>query len=149
MIVMVLISAVSSFMGKGNKKGELPPEETGRADMPPPRESNDPLDDFRRMIAEAREEAEKAANPQPPIPAPVPTPLARQVSSPPPPPVGFIPQVPKAPPLKPSSFPSNADLKKKKARTRGDLSLNTLLRSPESARKAIILTEVLGKPKGV
>jgi len=149
--VIMIIGFVRNILFK---KGGNPTEEEHRHEDP-----NDPMAEFRRMIEQAREEAnenERTSSPPPVIqraPSPAPRPQAppKLVTTPPPPtsppPVSVAPQITKAPKPNPAPFPHSAQKRVKRTQNRNNL--KALLDTPESARQAIILSEVLGKPKSL
>lgn len=136
---------------------------------PQQKKAEGPLAEFRRMIEEAKAEAEakynpKEETPQQTPPQQTPQPSAQPSAHPPtlvvPPQVSLPQTIPEAvitPPLPTPAGPSitshdqpvlptpSKKRKKKKSKT----SVKDLLQSPSAAKQAIILTEVLGKPKSL
>ncbi len=149
-IVVALIGFIHSTFFKKKKKEEQPYDQP-RPFEPTTAEDDDPLGDFRRMIQEARAEAEQKK-----APAPVVAERAPQLVIPPVQP----PEEPVATPYattpvdlpapRASAFPPSGSPKRKTTKKQpGELTINSLLSSPSASRKAIILTEVLGKPMGL
>lgn len=151
-LVFLLIGATKNFLKKGKEKEDIhyPPY------AEPQRSAPESLSDFKRMIEEAKAEVmerrgreENKALPEPPLdpldspsfrpsqPEPVVQPVA-------PPPARQSPERHSS-----SIFPSAAMASRGQKVGRRQGSIGDLLRSPKAARQAIILTEVLGKPKGM
>lgn len=159
-LVIFLISALSSLFKKIKGGDKRSYEEQ---DYPQAPRHEDPMQEFKRMIEEARREAEAPSSPPPaPQPSPQPAPKAvippkRSTTTPPPIENPTPPPVSSEPPLeykktaapKAKGFLQSKKRKKATSSKPQDLSLTELLRSPNAARQAIILKEVLGKPKGL
>ena len=156
--IIFLVIAVAGFIRSTFfKKKEEEHEEEYESAPRPAHPQEDPMTEFRRMIEEAKREAQEQQ--QAPQPAPTPSEQSQQpprVAKPeapqpttPPPVASFQPPVINAPAPKASSFPSSKKKVTRNTSAGSDLSLKALLKSPSAAKQAIILKEVLGKPKGL
>lgn len=121
-------------------------------------DEDDPYADSEDLYEEARREiiARQHQLPQPSAPPPIPIPLVVQPSTPSAPPLSDWNRSVKAPPLSATErvalakfqvHPGASSRHTPQRRTTGSR-IKTLLATPSSARDAILLSEILGPPKG-
>lgn len=136
-LIIFIVVALIGFLQNVLKKK---PSQHETYDVPEP--DYDPLGEFRDLIEEARQKAES------PEPAPAPVVIVS-----PPEPIHTAPEITKtaetepSPTLNVSSKPKPEQQSRQPRQQKG--SIQKLLTSPGAARQAIILTEVLGKPKSL
>jgi len=160
-IIILVIGAIRALASKAQKKNEQQERYTWTYDnmsdsSQAQNQHDDPMHNFRAMIEEARREADQSVEvvqtpdlPPPPPPAPVvqTTSAYSTPAAPEPEILAYTP--PSTTKLQSQEFPNVQKSKKNQKADSSDLSLKALLRSPAAARNAIILTEVLGKPKSL
>jgi len=151
-IVVALIGFIHSTFFK--KKKEEQPYDQPRPFDPTSADDDDPLRDFRRMIEEARTEAKKTKEPEPVVTTEAPQLVIPQTQEPKQEEAVVASPYTAAPVDLPapqaSAFPPSDTIQRKtKTRQTGELTIKSLLSSPSASRKAIILTEILGKPMGL
>ncbi len=132
-IVFLALGFLKNVLEKGKGRqdtSQFPTEEETRPRRKSRAPRNSPLGDFKRMIEDVQRKATefKESRLQPEE--------------------EFFTDFEEAPSLEEHSVPDHVEDIEIQPQS-ADLSLANLLRSPESARQAIILNEVLGKPKGL
>lgn len=142
-IVFLILGVLKNLFKKGgNNKGKKQPNA-------PTLDDNDPLAEFRRMIEEARQKAKEDELEPAGFDTPPPVEVREPITEFTAPQYNTTP-ISSATPVAVKAFPStDSSSRKKRKKATNDLSISALLKNPSAARQAIILTEVLGKPKSL